>query len=198
MGCQGIAEGLRAPKIVVANRRDFLSQTSPSPPKGPFRTKNSTAPESVVFCYRRTFSLSVPFFCLSLLEKQALLSTLRSVLLLPYRILLAVVNLLSVLFLVRKGPFASQTAGGTFFLQKSQKESQSSEIAFPIAKNRDTWCIQQRGYRTRFALFSEGIAQVSPRYPSCIAPQVRMLGGGASHPISSYCDTPNPIARDMA
>ena len=53
-------------------------------PKGPFRTKNSTAPKSVVFCYRRSFfSLSVPFSCFFFLEKQALLSTLRSVLLLP-------------------------------------------------------------------------------------------------------------------
>ena len=73
-------------------------------PKGPFRTKNSTAPKAVVFCYRRSFLLSVPFSCLFFLEKQALLSTLRSVLLLPYRIFLAVVNLLSVVFLVRKGP----------------------------------------------------------------------------------------------
>ena len=37
---------------------------------------------------------SVPFSCLLVLEKQALLSTLRSVLPLPYRIFLAVVNLL--------------------------------------------------------------------------------------------------------
>ena len=53
------------------------------PPKGPFRTKNSTAPESVVFCYCRSFLLSVPFSCLLFLEKQALLSTIRSVLLPP-------------------------------------------------------------------------------------------------------------------
>ena len=30
-------------------------------PKGPFRTKNATAPESVVRCYRHSFSLTVPF-----------------------------------------------------------------------------------------------------------------------------------------
>ena len=30
-------------------------------PKGPFRTKNSTALESVVLCYRRTFSLLYRF-----------------------------------------------------------------------------------------------------------------------------------------
>ena len=53
-------------------------------PKGPFRTKNRTALESVVFCYRRSFSLSVPFSCLFCLEKQAFLSPLRSVLLRPY------------------------------------------------------------------------------------------------------------------
>ena len=84
--------------------RAFFLKLGWSPPKGPFRTKNSTAHESVVFCYRRSFLLSVPFSCLFCLEKQALLSTLSSVLLLPYRIFLAVVNLLSVLFLVRKGP----------------------------------------------------------------------------------------------
>ena len=55
-------------------------------PKGPFRTKNSTASESVVFCYRRSFLLSVPFSCLFSLEEQALLSTHHSVLRLPYRI----------------------------------------------------------------------------------------------------------------
>ena len=43
-------------------------------PKGPFRTKNTTVLESVVFCYRRSFSQYVPFSCLSLLEKQACLS----------------------------------------------------------------------------------------------------------------------------
>ena len=55
------------------------ADTTPTPPKGPFRTKNSTAPESVVFCYRRCFLLCVPFSCLFLLEKQALLSTVHSV-----------------------------------------------------------------------------------------------------------------------
>ena len=38
--------------------------------KGPFRTKNTTALESVVFCCRRTFSLSVPFSCLFSLENK--------------------------------------------------------------------------------------------------------------------------------
>ena len=73
-------------------------------PKGPFRTKNSTAPESVVFCYHRSFSLSVPFSCLFVLEKQAFLSPLRSVLLRPYRIFSPYRNSLSVVFLVREGP----------------------------------------------------------------------------------------------
>ena len=31
-------------------------------PKGPFRTKNSTALEAAVFCYRRSFLLSVHRF----------------------------------------------------------------------------------------------------------------------------------------
>ena len=49
-------------------------------PKGPFRTRNSMAPESVVFCCRRSFLVSVPFSCLLFLGKQALLSSIRSVL----------------------------------------------------------------------------------------------------------------------
>ena len=60
----------------------FLKCSVPKP-KGPCRTKNSTALDSVVFCYRRSFLLTVPFSCLLFLEKQALLSTLRTVLLLP-------------------------------------------------------------------------------------------------------------------
>ena len=35
-----------------------------------FRTGNCTALEAIVFCYRRSFSLSVPFSCLFLLEKK--------------------------------------------------------------------------------------------------------------------------------
>ena len=73
-------------------------------PKGPFRTKNSTALESVLLCHRRSFSVSVPFSWLIFLEKQALLSPLGSVLLRPYRIWSPYRNSLSVLFLVRKGP----------------------------------------------------------------------------------------------
>ena len=73
-------------------------------PKGPFRTKNSMALESVVFCYRRSFSLSVPFSCLFCLQKQAFLSPLCSILLRPYRILSPYRNSLSVVFLVREGP----------------------------------------------------------------------------------------------
>ena len=48
-------------------------------PQGTFRTKNTTAPKSVVFCYRRSFSLSVPFACLFVLKKQAFPSTLCTV-----------------------------------------------------------------------------------------------------------------------
>ena len=73
-------------------------------PKGPFRTENSTALESVVFCDRRSFSLSVPFSCFKSLEKQAFLRPLRSVLLRPYRIFAPNRNSLSVVFLVREGP----------------------------------------------------------------------------------------------
>ena len=79
----------------------------PGLPQGPFRTKNSTALESVVFCYCRSFSLSVPFSSLFCLEKQAFLSPLRSVLLRPYRIFSLYRNSLSVVFLVRKGPLGS-------------------------------------------------------------------------------------------
>ena len=73
-------------------------------PKGPFRTKNTTALKSVVFCYGRSVLLSVPFSCRFFLEKQALLSTIRSVSAIAVAFFLAVVNLLSVLLLVRKGP----------------------------------------------------------------------------------------------
>ena len=80
--------------------RDFSSEKTPfvmTPfPKGPFRTKNSTALESVLFRHRRSFSVSVPFSCLFFLEKQALLSPLRSVLLRPYRIYSPYRNSLSV------------------------------------------------------------------------------------------------------
>ena len=48
-------------------------------PKGRFRTTNSTAPESVVFCYRRRFLLSLPLSCLFFLVRQAFPSTLRTV-----------------------------------------------------------------------------------------------------------------------
>ena len=36
-------------------------------PKDPSVLKNLTAPESVVFCYRRSFLLSMPFSCLFVL-----------------------------------------------------------------------------------------------------------------------------------
>ena len=73
------------------NRSGFscaISQIAPLPlvvRKGPFRPKTSTAPESVVFCCRRNFYYPHRFpaaFFLSK-KKQALLSTIRSVLLLP-------------------------------------------------------------------------------------------------------------------
>ena len=55
----------------------MLVVTMVEAPKGPFCTKNSTAPEAVVFYYRRSFLLSVLFSCLFSLETQAFLSTLR-------------------------------------------------------------------------------------------------------------------------
>ena len=80
--------GAQGPELICADGSpERWKLTTPQPemtqPKGPFRTKNSTEPESVVFCYRRSFSLSVPFSCLFFLEKQALQSTIRSVLFLP-------------------------------------------------------------------------------------------------------------------
>ena len=50
----------------------------PCKPKGPFRTKSAKELESVVFCYRRCFSASVPFSSL-FPRKQACVSPLRSV-----------------------------------------------------------------------------------------------------------------------
>ena len=79
----------------LVNLGVFLDKTGQSKKEGqgtqisgPFRTKNTTAPASVVFCYRRSFSLSVPFSCLMFPEEQAFLSPLRSVLLRPYRVFL--------------------------------------------------------------------------------------------------------------
>ena len=79
-------------------------------PNGPFRTKNSTAPESVVFCYRRSCLLSVPFSCLFFSRITSISE--HS----PYRFatavanLLPVLNLLSVLFLVREGPLGCRVS----------------------------------------------------------------------------------------
>ena len=62
------------PATVLSHKCDILSLLKDDQPKGPFRTKNSTALKSVVFCCRRSFSLSVLFSCLFFLQKQALLS----------------------------------------------------------------------------------------------------------------------------
>ena len=69
------------------------------PPKGPFRTKNSTVLESVVFCYRCSFPHSLYRFLLLVPRETSILRPLRSVLLRreffsPCR------NSLSVVFLV--------------------------------------------------------------------------------------------------
>ena len=63
--------GFRARGYPPPAQKKLLTQKNPEEfiPKGPFRTKNSTEPESVVFCYRRSFLLSVPFSCLFFLEK---------------------------------------------------------------------------------------------------------------------------------
>ena len=75
--------------------------------KGPFCTKNSTALESIVYCYRRSFPHSVPLSCLFCLEKPVFLSPLRSVLLRPYRIFSPYRNSVSVVLLVREGPLGN-------------------------------------------------------------------------------------------
>ena len=98
-------------------------------PKGPFRTKNSTELESVVFCYRRSFSLSVVFSCLFCQENQAFLSPLRSVLLRPYRIFSPYQNSLSVVFSVREVPLGvrlgiKHTRTGTGILRRENRNRQ--------------------------------------------------------------------------
>ena len=44
-------------------RQSLASTLQQDLPKGPFRTNNRTALESIVFCYRRSFSISVLFSC---------------------------------------------------------------------------------------------------------------------------------------
>ena len=122
-------------------------------PKGPFRTKNSTASESV-FCYRRSFLLSVPFSCLFFLEKQALLSTLRSV-------FLSVANLLSVLFLVRKGCLGRHAASQVFLSMMAAYESTSSSrycspamLLVPQASPKPRWLWETPELSGHHSLFS--------------------------------------------
>ena len=71
--------------------------------KGPFRTKSSTALESVVLCYCCSFSLSVPFSC-------------------PCR------KSLSVVFLVREGPLGGAACS---FLKKPTSTQSLTLIAGP-------------------------------------------------------------------
>ena len=81
---------------------------SSPPPKRPFRTKNSTAAESVViFCYRRSFFTICTVVLLPFPRKTSISE--HS----PYYFATAVVNLvpvlnfLSVVFSVRKGPLGN-------------------------------------------------------------------------------------------
>ena len=76
---------------------DYITEIS----KGPFRTKKSTALESVLFCHRGSFFTIRTVSCLFFLEKQTLLSPFR---IRPYRNYSPYRNSLSVLFLVQEGP----------------------------------------------------------------------------------------------
>ena len=77
-------------------------------PKGPFRTKNATALNSVVFYYRHSFLLSGAICCLISFKNSGFKA---SAVVFYYRRstnLLRIVNLLSVVFLVREGPLGNQ------------------------------------------------------------------------------------------
>ena len=70
----------------------------------PYNASDPTAPESAVFCYRRIYSLSVPFPTFFDMKNRAFLSRLHRVLLPPYRNYSPKFTSLSVVFLVREGP----------------------------------------------------------------------------------------------
>ena len=53
----------------VQTRKRKRAQKRTCAVKLPIRTKHTTAPESVVFCYRRSLSVSVPFCCPFFAEK---------------------------------------------------------------------------------------------------------------------------------
>ena len=103
-------------------------------PEGPFRTKNNTAPESVVFCYRRSFFTLCTVF-LPLCPRKTSISE-RS----PYRFatavanwlpvlnFLSVLNLLSVLFLVREGPLGSPEKNNIAWILQSRLKPSISEV----------------------------------------------------------------------
>ena len=67
--CRGPSPELTVGFLYGADAQTLILRPQP---KGPFRTKNSTAPESVVFCYRRSFLLSVPFPCFFFWEKTSI------------------------------------------------------------------------------------------------------------------------------
>ena len=57
-------EGVKRLEEKKARGESLLKDWCCMDTQGPFRTKNSTALESVVFCCRRSFPVSVPFSCL--------------------------------------------------------------------------------------------------------------------------------------
>ena len=105
------------------------SQKSLPMPKGLFRTKNSTALESVVFCYGCSSSLSVPFSCLLLLRKRSISEPYgRSILLRPCRNFSPYRNSLSVVFLVREGPLGVQKVSETLEKVKNQGKTKGQQL----------------------------------------------------------------------
>ena len=76
--------------------------------KGPFRTKNSTAPESVVFCYRRCFFTIRTVFLPLFPRKNKHFSAL-SVAFCDFHTDFSRHSEFAVLFLVRKGPWVTKS-----------------------------------------------------------------------------------------
>ena len=92
------------PKRIPCLFRSAFPLLSQDCPKDTSVLKIVRRTNPVLFCHRRSFSVPVPFSCLSFLEKEAFLSPLRGVLLGPCRIFFLYRNSLSVVFLQREGP----------------------------------------------------------------------------------------------